>query len=279
MNGLKQQSRNLSDSLKKESRYFLNLMRNNAKHLFLLSPPLSGSTAIAKLLQTSPHVAVFPKNGEGQFLPEAQSKLFVDQRWNPDFEVDWSGVKKIFFKYWSPLKPIRFEKTPPQVVRALELEQVFNKSYFLVTIRNPYAQIEGLLRRQWPFGEYGPQTSSAPPASPKMAAEFWVRVAKHQKYNLEKLQKTCFFSYEELTETPNQVVEKVLQFLPEISTLDTQAKLHAHNITGESITGLKNLNQEKIDRLTLEQIQDINEVLSQNIEILSFFKYSMIDVD
>lgn len=269
--------RNLPYSIKKKVRYFLNILRSNSIHLFLLSPPLSGSTAIAKLMETSPNVAVFPGNGEGQFLPEAKKELLIDQRWNPDLQVDWARVKQIFLSYWSSSKLIRFDKTPPQLVRAVELEKVFSNSHFLVTIRNPYAQIEGLLRRKWPFSEYGPQTTAASSASAKTAAEFWVRVARLQKLNIEQLERTCFFSYEELTEAPNETIKKIIEFMPEIGSVNIQSELRAHNITGKPIKGFRNLNQEKIDNLSLKQIEEINDVLSQHIDLLHFFQYQLLE--
>jgi hypothetical protein len=153
----------LSDPLAKSARRHFNEMKRKATHLFLLSPPLSGSTAVTQLLATSPDVTVFPGNGEGQFLPEAKRILLVDGRWDPQLHVDWQEVKGIFLSYWSPWKTIRFEKSPPNIVRAAELKQAFENACFLVSIRNPYAQIEGLLRRKWPLNRYGPIDSFVAP--------------------------------------------------------------------------------------------------------------------
>ena len=93
---------------------------------------------------------------------------------------------------------------------------MFKDSYFLITIRNPYAQIEGLLRRKWPFNEYGPQTTPSAPLTPTIAAEFWVRTARYQLHNLRHLKNTLFFTYEELADNPDQVVKEIISFLPKI---------------------------------------------------------------
>jgi hypothetical protein len=228
MNRIHKLTRNVSTSIRKKGKTIANEIRTGARHLFLLSPPLSGSTAITQLIGTSPNVSVFPGSGEGsgegQFLPEAKTILFVDERWNPALPVDWVKVRKIFFQYWSPLKQIRFEKSPPNIVRAIDLERTFRNSCFLITLRNPYAQIEGLLRRQWPFGEYGPQSSPSLPLTPKAAAEFWVKTAKSQLHNIEHLGNTCFFTYEELTERPDDTVQRIMDFLPGLGVLDTESK-------------------------------------------------------
>jgi hypothetical protein len=269
----------VSAQIKNTGKTIANEIRTGARHLFLLSPPLSGSTAITQLIRTSPNVSVFPGSGEGQFLPEAKGILFVDERWNPALSVDWVRVKKVFFRYWSPYKPIRFEKSPPNIVRAIDLEREFRNSLFLVTLRNPYAQIEGLLRRQWPFNEYGPQSSPSIPLTPKAAAEFWVRTAMYQQYNLENLGNTCFFSYEELTERPDDTVRRITEFLPGLGTLETESKFTAHNVTGKPIKGFKNLNRQKIEQLTRQQVEEINTVLGRHEDLLANFQYQLFSGD
>lgn len=276
MNRIHKLTRNVSTSIRKKGKTIANEIRTGARHLFLLSPPLSGSTAITQLIGTSPNVSVFPGSGEGQFLPEAKTILFVDERWNPALPVDWVKVRKIFFQYWSPLKPIRFEKSPPNIVRAIDLERTFRNSCFLITLRNPYAQIEGLLRRQWPFGEYGPQSSPSLPLTPKAAAEFWVKTAKSQLHNIEHLGNTCFFTYEELTERPDDTVQRIMDFLPALGVLDTESEFTAHNITGKPIKGFRNLNQQKIEKLTRQQIEEINLVLGRHEDLLANFQYQLI---
>ncbi len=269
-------SRNIVRPLLRPAIRLANELRSNTKYLFLLSPPLSGSTALAQIMRTSPNVTVFPGNGEGQHLPALRKTLLVDKRWDPNFQIDWTAVKKVFFKYWNPLKRIRFEKSPPNIVRAVELERMFENSYFLITIRNPYAQIEGLLRRTWGLNSFGLQSKGGPP-TPKAAAEFWVKVARYQLHNLERLKNTVFFTYEELTETPDKTARKIISFLPCIGSLDTEIQLTAHNVTGKPIKGLKNLNPQKIDKLTKVQIEEINSVLNLHEDILRHFGYSLIE--
>lgn len=279
MNFLNQSANRAYQPIVKRCRRLINETNKEAIHLFLLSPPLCGSTVIAQLIRTSPNVTGFPGVGEGQFLPEAKGILYVDQRWNPHLQIDWKNLRKIFFSYWSPLKPIRFEKSPPHIVRALELERTFTNAFFLITLRNPYAQVEGLLRRKWPFNEFGPQSTPSPPPSAKSAAEFWVRSARFQKNNLDQLQKTCFFSYEELTEKTEETIQKIFRFLPDIGSVDIRAEFTAHNITKKPIKGLRNLNEQKINKLSLMQIREINEVLFQHRDILDFFQYQIFDGD
>jgi len=270
-------ARMLARSAFRRSIRTLNHRKQGSIHLFLLSPPLCGSTALAQLVRTSRNATVFPGSGEGQFLPEAQELMGVDQRWDPDLEIDWPRIREIFLSYWSPLRPIRFEKSPPNLVRALDLERTFEDAYFLVTVRNPYAQIEGLLRRGWPFGIFGPQTTQTAPVTPRLAAEFWARTASFQIKNLSQLERTCFFRYEDLTESTNATIERIVSFVPGLESVNINTELTAHNVTGMPIKGLTNLNQKKIDNLEAEQIAEINGVLERHSQLLKFFQYDLIE--
>lgn len=255
-----------------------NRLRRDAIHLFLLSPPLSGSTVIGQILATSPRITVFKGKGEGQFLPEARPLLLVDERWQPDYQPDWSQLKAIFYSYWLPSRRIRFEKSPPNVIRADQLEQTFQSSYFLITIRNPYALVEGLIRRQWPFGQFGPQSSAAPPATAQQAAEFWVHVASAQRYNLQTLRHTLLFTYEEIMDRPEQVTDRIVAWLPELEELRPDARVSSHNVTGQPVTQLQNLNALKIQNLSQSQTAEINRVLSRHQDLLDYFGYQLLTV-
>ena len=60
-------------------------------YLFVLCPPLSGSTLLWKLLQTSPSVTAHPK--EGQFL-EGVVEIMRKGAWNPEQKFPWKKIKK-----------------------------------------------------------------------------------------------------------------------------------------------------------------------------------------
>jgi hypothetical protein len=249
-------------SAKKEVYRTANKRRKNATHLFLLSPSLSGSTVIQQLMDTSPNVTTFNKI-EGQWLPEAIGILGGPNRWDPNLEIDWEKVKDIFYGYWSPTNPIRFDKSPPHILRATQIQESFDNCCFIATIRNPYAQIEGQLRRKWM-------------SSPSEAAEFWIMTAKVQIHNLANLDNILFFSYEKLTDETENVVKELINFLPEIRSLNPASKFSARNITGKPIKGLRNLNSTKIKDLDDKTIAEINEVLSLHEDILNFFGYPLI---
>lgn len=240
----------------------LNRARRGAIHLFLLSPPLSGSTVVQQLIATSPATTCF--GFEGQWLPEAAPLLGVEQRWDPALAIDWPRVRDAFESYWSPLRAIRFEKSPPHLVRARQIEAAFPNSHFLVSIRDPYAQVEGLLRRGW-----HPSATSA--------AEFWVKTAQAQVENLAQLQRTLFFTYEELTDRTGEVVRRLIEFLPQLGAIDSGARFSAHNITGGELRGLQNLNATKLKNLTAAQIGEVTRVLAPHSALLERFGYRLLE--
>lgn len=97
--------------------------------------------------------------------------------------------------------------------------------------------------------------------------------------NLDQLANTCFFTYEELTERPDDTIRRITDFLPELGVLDIESKFTAHNITGQAINGLINLNPQKIEQLTGQQVDEINMVLGRHEDILANFQYSLINKD
>ena len=91
----------MGGAIGRRARRLLNALRRDAVHLFLLSPPASGSTAFQRLIETSPSVTSFPV--EGQWLPGAREEIGLPgRRWNEDLRVDWSRVRDAFLSHWSP---------------------------------------------------------------------------------------------------------------------------------------------------------------------------------
>ena len=235
--------------------------RGHLKHtyLFLLSPPFSGSTVIKELLETSPAVSAFPT--EGQWLPGLKNVLGTADRWERSKSIDWSRVRSIFDRYWDYRKPVLFEKSPPLLLRAEELAKVFSPAKFLITMRNPYAQAERRVRNG---------------ASPRFAVEQWLLCARHQRQNLEALPHYRFFTYEQLTEKTSSVLEEIVYYVPELHGLNAEATFHARNITGKPIVGLRNLNDEKIARLSVQQIDEITAALKPDVELVRYFGYDLL---
>lgn len=230
-----------------------------SKYLFVLSPPRSGSTVLWKLLATSPYVSALPK--EGQFL-DSVSPLMRGHHWNPEQEFPWVTIKAEWEKFWDMNKPIHLEKSPPNLIRAKEIENVFFPSFFIVMIRNPYAFCEGYIRRK------GKSAASA--------AKFWLKCANFQINNIKNLSNVKYFTYETFTENPHEVRSQILEFLPELGKLDLDVGFSARSILGRGSRKIINMNKIKIDQLSTKDILMINSVLREDAECMHFFNYDFI---
>jgi hypothetical protein len=230
---------------------------NNA-YIFVLCPPYSGSTILWKLVATSEAVSSFPK--EGQYLPETV-ELMGHRPWKPDTKMPWDQIIPIWETYWDMDKPLLIEKSPPNLVRTDEILQHFDPVYFLIMVRNPYALCEGLIRRN--------------KRSPERAARFAVRQLQWQADNAEKLENAICFTYEDLTEKPQEVAAKIEAFIPQIGSLDYAQKFKVHSIDGMVNREIVNLNQKKIDNLSPKNLATINKVFEENLDALEYWGYGL----
>jgi hypothetical protein len=234
------------------------------QHLFILCSHSSGSTALWRLLQTSPHVSALPQ--EGQFTGEVAA-LMRKAPWNEKTELPWATIKAEWDKVWDLGKPILLEKSPPHLLRAQAIEQAFVNASFIVMVRNPYAYCEGTRRRHRTGLGYGRDASYA------QIAEGWVRETQRQINNLQDLQRVMGFTYEELTNRPAKTAAKVLAFMPELETLDHQATFMIHSLSGWLERPLTNLNTRQIARLSAADVAEINSVLQYHPAVMAHFGY------
>ena len=117
-------------------------------HLFILCPPYCGSTLLWKLMSTSDNVSALPE--EGQFLPEVEG-IMRDKPWQRDHAMPWEQIRAVWETYWDIEKPLLVEKSPPNIIRAKAIAEHFDPARFVIMARNPYAHVEGLMRRnEWP---------------------------------------------------------------------------------------------------------------------------------
>jgi hypothetical protein len=224
-------------------------------YLFVLSPPFSGSTVVWKLLSTSPMVSAHPI--EGQFL-DGVKQIMYERRWDPGVKFPWLDIKARWEQEWDMTKPLLLEKSPPNIVRAAEIENAFDPSYFVALIRNPYAFCESARRRKNTI---------------RGAAERWVECATYQVRNIKGLKNLIYFRYEDFADGPEQIKTQILDFMPALQTIDITRSFEARSILGRGAKRIRNFNRENIDRLSIQEFAQINEVLRQNEHLMNFFGY------
>lgn len=235
------------------------------KFLFILCAPYCGSTLLNQIISSSTNVSCNNKLGvrEGQLLPGVKEFMFTKDRWLSSTKYDWKKIKEVWLKYWDHSKIILLDKSAPNIIRVNAIKEVFDDSYFMIMVRNPYAQAEGIIRRNNTTAEY--------------AAKFALNCLRHQKINVESAYKSILFSYEDLCDNTSTVFEKIVSFLPELTDIDIYSKFKAHNFKTTKKMSIQNLNSEKIHRLTKDQIKTINSYFIKEKELLDFFNYDIVE--
>ena len=237
---------------------------NKNQHLFILSPPFCGSTLLNEIFSSSDNVSCNNNIGlrEGQHLPRAKDILFTNDRWNNTKKIDWKLIHRIWNKYWDKSKDIFLEKSPPNICRAIQIEKEFPNAKFICLVRNPYAQIEGEMRR------YGTPV--------KEAAELSIQYLKYQKKNIEELKVSFTIRYEELVNDTSNTKKNIISFLPELNDINTNMNFSAHNSRAEKSMSITNLNLEKIAKIKKDDLLIINSLFKKEESILNYFNYNIV---
>ena len=231
--------------------------------LFILSPPYCGSTMLNQLLSSSKNVSCNNNLGtrEGQLLPIVSQYMFQSDRWDKKVTYPWNEIREIWLKYWDFSKPIFLDKSIPNIMRVEEIEKVFSPIKFMCMVRNPYAQVEGIMRRnnQDAFS----------------SAMFAVKCLKFQSSNMKR-NNTLFFSYEQLCSNREDVLKKMINFIPELSDIDVEMKFTSHNFKSDEKMRMVNLNEEKISKISDVDLKIINSIFEKEKDLLKMFDYKII---
>ncbi|PWE18474.1 hypothetical protein DDZ18_02390 [Marinicauda salina] len=236
------------------------------RFLFILSPPNSGSTALIRLLQTSANTSILKsRKGEGQFVLGAAPFLLYNSL-NSKKIIPWRFIKMCWMGSWDTSKNVLVEKTPGNLFRVEELEEWFRPANYIISIRDPYAFSEGLIRRHYKHKSY------------TWAAQFWIKFARYQKENIELLgRKAVSTRYEDFTDQPAELVRALRKQIDMLDDIDYRRSMKVHSLDGSVERPLTNLNDKQIARLSPEQIAEITRVLSREPELLDYFGYELMD--
>ena len=239
---------------------------NEYQFLFILSPPYAGSTMLNQLISSSDNVSCNNNLGtrEGQLLPGVKHFMFQKDRWNENVQYPWEEVRKTWLRYWDYSKPVFLDKSIPNIMRVDEIEKVFSPIKYMCMVRNPYAQVEGLMRRN--------------KQDAKSAAEFAIKCLYYQSKN-RKRENILFFTYEQLCDNRQEVSQKMIEFIPELSDLDMNIDLTSHNFKKKGKMKMANLNDEKIAKISETDFEIINSIFEKDKDLLKEFGYKIINND
>jgi hypothetical protein len=81
--------------------------------------------------------------------------------------------------------------------------------------------------------------------------------------------------YEDLTEGTENILRQIVEFLPQLQTFQLkEAVWSTFTVMGKE-NRIHNVNPAKIQRMTPGEVQKINQVLSEQVDLLEFFDYRM----
>ncbi len=218
-------------------------------YIFVLCPPLHGSTIITNLLNSSLNVSSFIDfndtwAGESQWYYKKMDLNYENNRWDPNYKLDMNMVNRVFNEYLDNNKKIWVEKSPPIICRAKMYEDYFSKLgkvYFIISIRNPY--------------------------SVNSTASEWIKYSEYQKWNIENLQNTIILNYEEICTNLDNVINKIKNKIPELGDIYSKSHISKNNERFQII------HQDKVNRILNKD--DKNILLKDHIELLEFFNYKI----
>ena len=244
----------------------------NTHFLFILTLPNSGSTALAKLLDSSPFTGTLTNNAEGQWLIPGMCK---EDRWNNNKYVDYKSV----FSVWStktqrllsknPDLEVIIEKSPPNMMRIEKLIDFFSNYSLLANNRNPYAYCASLLYR-YHDGENLESFERLEKIND--AALEWISKSRTLKSAAIKF-KIPVITYEDFCKSPASIICNLN--IPENvkNSINFDSNVLVKDYSAQKI---ENKNEEQISKLTRSEIETVTTLLQPESTLLEYFGYSFI---
>ena len=254
-------------------------------HVFILCPNNSGSTYLSRALAASQHVWSLEREGQhvlGFAGPQtlnspwpliwgATQESLSHFRDSPDY--DWLRTRKAWYvqaQARRPDAPVFHTKAPPFLLIADQLQAAFEQARFIIMVRNPYAVLEGILRR-WQRAENAKRDLDLA----TIAARHLIACFTYQRQNMERLAGcSTSFTYEQLCEAPVHAAQRIQALVPQLDDLDLTQRLKVKGIYDEP---LRNMNAEQIARLGSEEIATATAIFAPHRQLFADFGYALID--
>ncbi len=194
-------------------------------------------------------------------LPELQD-VMREKPWDKQHTLPWDHIKQVWDKHWNAEKPLWLEKSPPNIIRTNDIQQHFKPAQFIIMVRNPYAQAEGLMRRNnWPA---------------QKAANFALMCLRTQLENAKLLKNSLVLTYESLVSDPAGSCGNLAQFIPALSDLDDKASFEVHSIDGTLTRPITDLNMKKIESLPPKTRDTFTQAFTEHAALLHAWHYDLI---
>lgn len=255
-----------------------NLINLIQTHLFVLCPNNSGSTFLIGAIGQSRNVWSLPREGQhvaGFVGPHSRgtekpltwgSTAELLEWFRNDQNYDWAKTKRAwYFQATAHDSNARIfaTKSPPFLLIPDQLSENFKKTKFIVMVRNPYAMAEGILRRR-------PNTAEMT----REVAGHVVKCFQIQASNAQNLsdQSICF-TYEDMCDRPNRILKQLVDFLPELHDVTFHEAVSVKGMYDQAVT---NFNTAQIQRLSVDQLGQLNDVFQPHAELFAKFGYRLL---
>ena len=241
------------------------------KIYFLLTPPNSGSTAIADFFCQIDYVTGLQKKYEGQWLVKG---MRARDRWQKQKLIDYDSVRSVWINKFmqlarnNPTINSILEKSPPNLVRYEALRRAFPNSLFVVNNRNPYAYVSSQFRR---YHEKKIRDLRGRKIMMENLAKQWIIRSRLLQDSLHK-DGFPLLTYECFCEDPTRIFSAYgleSNFLKINSNYAVKVKDYDKQI-------IRNLNSVQIDHLEEYDIDVISKILRSDADLLQGFGYEMI---
>ena len=253
-----------------------------ATHLFVLSPNNSGSTFIAEALGRCSNA--WSLRGEGQFVGDfngprpytlgrgliwAARPMWIEElrRWP---EKNWDGLGKAWLgraRSRNPNASVFVERSPPHRPFAEELRTRCSGARFIISVRDPMAAAEGILRAR----SRSTKTPLSRHAMCTAAASHLVNCLRIQRENAVFLgDDAVVTTYERICADPAAFNSSVRALVPELDDFDIDRRIRVKRTYNER---LRNMNADQIARLDPETHNVLMAVFTEHADILAHWGY------
>jgi len=239
------------------------------RFLFILTPPYSGSTALARILTTARGTALLHRNAEGQWLVPGMCAV---DRWDPEKKIDWTSVRAVWMSRIETVRSLGqaaeliIEKSPPNMVRLNPLLATFPEHSVVAFNRNPFAQCSSVIFRHHDSSTV--REGERRLVLERIANEWLLRSTWIRRWIEEK--EIPFFSYERFCVDPGACIAPLLAAMPLLGSMDESAEIRVKDYPPQR---LGNQNERQIAKLRRWEVGAIADVLSRDTRLVASFGY------
>lgn len=244
-------------------------------HLFIICPNNSGSTMLRHLLGSAPGACSLEREGQHitGFAGPSSRTTGTRRIWaaRPEYVAlfqdrnayNWPSIRRAWqFHARGPENgaPVLVMSSPPFVLLVDQLVENIDDPRFIFMVRNPYAMVEGIMRR-----------AADQPVQPgedirTLAARHAITCLRHQTDNIRRFgNRGAFFTYEDFCADPARTIAEICQLVPDLGPSD---------LGGREFT---NRNNDQISRLTAEDLSLITAEFRPHQGILHHFGYHLLE--